>query len=82
MMLAILVSRFYEKLPPVTVSKDEQADFSSFGLSVNAKTGSELKRGFGPSYFPPNLKGNIFELTWMFAPAIFTAIRHFKKSSI
>ena len=82
MMLALLVSRFYEKLPPVTVSKSEQADLLRFGLPVNAKTGSEFKRGFGPSYFPSSLKGNIFELTWMYAPGIFTAIRHFKKSSI
>jgi Phytanoyl-CoA dioxygenase (PhyH) len=81
-MLAILVSRFYEKLPRVTVSKEEQADLLTFGLSVNSKTGSEFKRGFGPSYFPASLKGNILELTWMFAPGMFTAIRYFKKSSI
>ena len=82
MMLALLVSRVYEKLPPLTVSKDEQADLLGFGLPVNAKTGSEFKRGFGPSYFPASLKGNIFELTWMYAPGVFTAIRRFKKSSI
>jgi hypothetical protein len=81
-MLALLASRFYEKLPPTTVSQEEQAAISSFGLAVNSKTGSDFKRGFGPSYFPPNLKGNIFELTWMYAPGVFTAIRHFKKSSI
>jgi hypothetical protein len=81
-MLALLASRFYEKLPPTTVSQEEQAAISSFGLAVNCQTGSQPKRGFGPSYFPPSLKGNLFELTWMYAPAVFTAIRHFKKSSI
>jgi hypothetical protein len=81
-MLALLVSRFHQKLPPVKVSKDEQADLLRFRLPVNAGTGSELKRGFAPNYFAPNLKGNILELTWMFAPGIFTAIRHFKKHSI
>jgi hypothetical protein len=82
LMLGLLVSRVYEKLPPITVSKEQQADLVSFGLPVNAQTGSEFKRGFRPNYFDPNLKGNILELTWMFAPAVFTAIRRFKKSSI
>jgi hypothetical protein len=81
-MLAILVSRFYEKLPPFAVSKNEHDDLSSFGLPVNAKIATEFKRGFSPNYFGTNLKGNALELTWMFAPGIFTAIRHFKKSSI
>jgi len=81
-MLALTVSRFHKRLPPVTVSQDEQADLLTFGLPVNARTGCELKRGFAPSYFPSSLKGNILELTWMYAPTIFTAIRHFKKSSI
>lgn len=81
-MLALLVSRSYEKLPPFGVSKDEQADIQNFDLPVNAKTAAEFKRGFTPNYFTPNLKGNVLELTWMFAPSMFTAIRHFKKSSI
>lgn len=81
-MLAILVSPVYGKLPPITVSTDDQAAFANFVMPVNAKTGSEVKRGFGPSYFPPSLKGNVFELTWMYAPSVFTAIRRFKKSSI
>lgn len=81
-MIAILVSRFYTKLPPVTLSKDQQFEVSSLGLPVNAKTGAELKRGFGPSYFTPSFKGNLMELTWMFAPSLFTAMRYFKKSSI
>jgi hypothetical protein len=82
LMLAILVSRVYEKLPPVTVSKEQHTDLMHFGLPVNAQTGSEFERGFRPNYFDPNLKGNILELTWMFAPPLFTAIRYFKKSSI
>jgi hypothetical protein len=82
LMLALLVSQVYEKLPPVIVSKEQQADLMTFGLPVNVQTGSEFKRGFTPNYFDPNLKGNILELTWMFAPGVFTAIRHFKKSSI
>jgi len=81
-MLALIVSRFYDKLPPITVSKDQQANLLTFGLSVNCKTGPEFKRRFAPNYFDPNLKGNVLELTWMFAPGIFTAIRRFKKSSI
>jgi len=79
-MLSLLVSRFYEKLPPLTVGKDERADLESYGLRVNAKTGSEFKRGFAPNYFATSLKGNILELTWMFAPGIFTAMRYFKTS--
>jgi|SRR5271165_478272 len=82
MMLAMLVSPVYGKLPPLTLSLEEQAEISSFALAVNAKTGSGSKRGFGTSYFPASVKGNILELTWMYAPAVFTAIRHFKKSSI
>ena len=81
-MLAILVSPVYGKLPPITVSTDDQAAFANFVIPVNAKTGSEVKQGFGPSYFPSSLKGNVFELTWMYAPSVFTAIRRFKKSSI
>lgn len=81
-MLAVIVSRFYDKLPPVTVSKEQQADCLSFGLPVNAKAGCEFKKGFAPNYFATSLKGNILELTWIVAPAIFTAIRHFKRSSI
>ena len=81
-MLAMLVSPLYKKLPPITVSADQQADLATLGLPVNAKTGSELKAAFRPNYFPTSLKGNILELTWMFAPSVFTAIRHFKKSSI
>lgn len=82
MMLALLVSPVYTKLPPVTVSKEDQAEFASFGLPVNSQTGDKSKKGFGTSYFPATLKGNIFELTWMYAPPVFTAIRRFKKSSI
>jgi len=82
MMLAILVSPVYGKLPPITLTKEEQSEISGFGLSVNATTGSESKNGFGPSYFTSSLKGNILELIWMYAPAVFTAIRYFKKSSI
>lgn len=82
MMLAVLVSPLYRKLPPITMSTDEQAHLSRCGLSVNAKAGSAFKDGFAPNYFATNLKGNIMELTWTFAPRIFTAIRHFKKSSI
>jgi hypothetical protein len=82
MMLALLVSPVYGKLPPVTVSEEDQAEFSDFVMPVNSKTGPGSKKGFGTSYFPANLKGNIFELTWMYAPKVFTAIRHFKKSSI
>jgi ectoine hydroxylase-related dioxygenase (phytanoyl-CoA dioxygenase family) len=81
-MLALLVSPVYGKLPPVTVSEEDHAEFASFGLPVNAKTGAQSKKGFGTSYFPATLKGNIFELTWMYAPPVFTAIRRFKKSSI
>jgi hypothetical protein len=81
-MLGVLVSRVYDRLPPVTVSEDQQANLLSLGLAVNATTGSELQKGFRPNYFPSSLKGNILELTWMFAPKIFTAIRYLKKSSI
>lgn len=81
-MLAILVSSVYKKLPPIVVSEAQQARLLSCGLPVNVNTGAELKSGFRPNYFPTNLKGNMLELTWMFAPAIFTAIRRFKKSSI
>jgi ectoine hydroxylase-related dioxygenase (phytanoyl-CoA dioxygenase family) len=81
-MLSLVASRFYERLPPLTVSEGEAADLLSFGLPVSAKTGPEFKRGFAPNYFGPNLKGNILELTWMFAPMMFTAIRSLKKSSI
>lgn len=81
-MLAMLVSPLYRKLPPITVSADQQAELATLGVPVNAKTGSELKAAFRPNYFPTSLKGNILELTWMFAPSVFTAIRHFKKSSI
>jgi hypothetical protein len=82
MMLALIVSQSYERLPPVTVSTEEQADLVSFELPVSAKTGSKFKRGFAPNYFAPNLKGNLLELTWMFAPRVFTVIRYLKKSSI
>jgi hypothetical protein len=81
-MLVVLISPLYARLPRVTVSKDQEADLSSFGLPVSTVTGSALKPGFRPNYFPASLKGNILELTWMFAPRIFTAIRYFKKSSI
>jgi len=81
-MLAILVSPLYRKLPPITVSEEQQSNLLNFGLAVNAKIGSELKSAFRPNYFPTSLKGNILELTWMFAPSVFTAIRRFKKSSI
>lgn len=81
-MLAMLVSPLYKKLPPITVSADQQAELATLGIPVNAKTGSELKATFRPNYFPTSLKGNILELTWIYAPSVFTAIRHFKKSSI
>jgi hypothetical protein len=82
MMLAILVSRAYDKLPPFIVNEQEQAAVATFGLPSNTVIGPEPKRGFTPNYFPTGLKGNALELTWMFAPKVFTAIRHLKKSSI
>ena len=81
-MLAILVSQEYEKLPPFQVIEDYRSIVSSFRLPAHCKTGAPLKKGFGPNYFPTSLKGNILELTWMYTPSIFTAIRRFKKSSI
>jgi hypothetical protein len=82
LMLAMIVSRQYRQLPEWKVSQEEREHLSTFRLPVNAATGSELKRGFGTSYFPATLKGNILELTWMYAPGVFNVIRHFKKSSI
>jgi Phytanoyl-CoA dioxygenase (PhyH) len=82
MMLAVLVSPLYRKLPPLRFGADEQADLSSLGLPVNAKVGPRVKRGFAPNYFGTNLKGNVMELTWVLAPGIFTAMRHFRKTSI
>jgi len=81
-MLAVILSPVYQKLSPITVSSEQQAVFSRFGVPVYAKVGDEWKSGFRPNYFPTNLKGNLLELTWMYAPGVFTAIRRFKKSSI
>jgi len=81
-MLAIIVSPHYEKLPPFAVSEENQTALSSFGLPVHSKTAPPAKKGFGPNYFPTSLKGNLLELTWMYAPSAFTAIRRFKKSNI
>jgi hypothetical protein len=81
LMLALIVSPVYNKLPPMKLSKDQETSLSKFKLSVHAVPGSELSKGFRPNYFPTSLKGNVLELTWMFAPSVFTAIRHFKKSS-
>jgi hypothetical protein len=76
-MLGMIISQTYDKLPPITVSEGEQAQFSSFGLPVHSKVGSPFKTGFKPNYFGTNLKGNFLELTWMYAPGVFTALRRF-----
>lgn len=81
-MLAIIISPHYEKLPPFAVSEDHQSILSSFRLPVHSKTAPPLKKGFGPNYFATSLRGNMLELTWVYAPSVFTAIRRFKKSNI
>lgn len=82
LMLAFLVSRCYDKLPPISVTEEQARELMKLKLPVNFKTGANFKTGFKPNYFPATFKGNILELSWMYAPAVFTAIRHFKKSSI
>ncbi len=82
LMLALLVSRYYDKLPRISVNEEQERDLQTLKLAVNFKAGASLKSGFKPNYFPATLKGNVLELTWMYTPPVFTAIRHFKKSSI
>jgi hypothetical protein len=81
-MLALLISRFYDKIPPITVSVSQESDLQGLGLPISTRCGPELRTEFRPNYFSTSLKGNMLELTWMFTPIIFTAIRRFKKSSI
>jgi ectoine hydroxylase-related dioxygenase (phytanoyl-CoA dioxygenase family) len=77
-MLGIIVSRSYKNFPPVIVSNNEQTELLSLGVSVHANTGTEIKRGFIPNYFKPNLKGNIKELTWLYAPELFKTMQRVK----
>jgi len=77
-MLGIIVSRTYKNLPPVMINKDEQVELLNYGISIHTEMGIEIKRGFIPNYFKPNLKGNIKELTWAFVPGIFKAMQRMK----
>jgi hypothetical protein len=81
-MLAILAARSDQILPPFPVSNEEQTRLQTFKVPFNTIIKSDPDRGFRPNYFSTTLKGNALELTWMFAPWIFTEMRRFKKSSI
>jgi hypothetical protein len=83
-MLAILVSRSDQMPPPFITSKEEEKTLNDLGIPFHTRIGAgkDLNRGFRPNYFPVSLKGNMLELTWIYAPRIYTFIRRFKKSSI
>lgn len=81
-MLAFIVSRVYDKVPPITVSSDEKLDIMNMNMPVNHTVGSNVKRGFAANYFSPSLKGNLLELTWIVAPAVFKAVERLRNASL